>query len=101
MAMIDLLNVLRALLLLPIAFAGAFTAFPFAERAMLPRTWQDVLIELAILTPAYVYSLAAVFWIVTWNAQRRFLGLSKIGWLIPICLAFAVGVCSVVLMATV
>jgi len=48
-----------------------------------------------------VYFVGAVVWVTGWDAERRFLGLSKTGWLIPIFLAFAAGVGSVVLMATV
>ena len=93
------MNTLRALLLSPIAFAGVFTAIPFAEAAMVPRTWQDVLIMAAMLAPAYAYLIGAVVWISRWDAGQRFLGLSKIGWLIPISAAYGVGVGCVVLAA--
>ena len=92
------MNLARALLLIPIVYAGAFTAFPFVEAAMVPRRMQDVMTMVAMLGPAYAYLIGAVVWISRWKAGRRFVGLSKTGWLITISAAYALSVGAVLLL---
>ena len=96
---IDPLNLLRVLLLMPIAFAGAFTAFPVVERAMLPTTWLEMLLLSAILVMPYTYFIGAIVWVIGWKAERRFLGLSKTAWLVLAFMSFGIGSCSVILIA--
>jgi hypothetical protein len=96
---IDPLNLLRVLLLTPIAFASAFTAFPVVERAMLPTTWLEMLLLSAILVMPYAYFIGAIVWVIGWKAERRFLGLSKTAWLVLAFMSFGIGLCSVILIA--
>ncbi len=93
------MNKAHALLLVPIAFAGAFSAFPFVEPVFWPNTWIDILCMSMFLVPAYAYLIGMVIWALRWNANEQFLGLSTIGMLLSITAAFAAGVGSVMLVA--
>jgi len=80
-----------ACLLVPTAYAGAFTAFPFFDDVFAPKNWIDVVIIAALLAPAYVFLLGFVLWLVRWHADRRLLGLTKWGWLILNLFAYVIG----------
>lgn len=90
-----------ALLLLPIAYAGAFTTFPIVEPAFRPKTWQDVLIMFVLLGPAYAYLLAAIAWILRSNSDEAGSNSSKVLSLLLVFVAYFAGAGSVILLANV
>jgi hypothetical protein len=79
---------LKALLLMPAAFAGAFTVFAFS----IPRwTFTDVMVFAAVLAPVYL-GVAVVLGLM-WGASpgRRYLGHARGTWSILVAVAYALG----------
>jgi len=85
---------LKAALLIPIAFAGAFTVLAFS---IPPRTTGDILIPFAILTPLYLGHLALLAWMWRQDYGREYLGHSRRTWSFLLLVAYVAGVVSMLL----
>lgn len=86
---------LKALLLVPAAFAGAFTALPFRLQ---PRSVADVVFPIALLSPLYLALFLVLRWMWRRPPQRRYLGHTRATWAFLLALAYTIGVVSMLLL---
>jgi len=85
---------IKALLLIPIAFAGAFTVLTFS---IPPRTTFDILFPVAILVPLYLGHFALLAWMWTQPFNRAYLGHSRRTWSFLMFVAYLAGTVSMLL----
>ena len=82
------MNYVRAVLLIPAAFAGAFAVLILE----LPvRTWVDALAPVIFLGPPYVGLFLIRRWMVRQPLDRRYLGLTRTTWFFLVLVAYAAG----------
>lgn len=78
----------KAILLIPAAFAGAFTVLAID---IPPRTTADIVIPIALLTPIYAGLVAILAWM-WWQApERRYLGHTRRTWAFLLAAAYLAG----------
>jgi hypothetical protein len=80
---------LKAVLLIPAAFAGAFTVLAFD---IPPRSAADVVIPLALLVPVYVGLAVILGWMWRRSPDKRYLGHTRRTWTFLMVLAYLAGV---------
>jgi len=85
---------LKAMMLIPIAFAGAFTVLSVS---IPPRTTADVLLPIALLAPLYLGHLALIAWMWRQPTDRSFLGHSRRTWSFLMLAAYVAGLASMLL----
>ena len=79
---------LRAIFLIPVAFAGAFTVMILE----LPvRTWADVVVPVFSLGPIYLGVFLVRRWMWRQPSDRRYLRLTRGTWFFLILAAYAAG----------
>jgi hypothetical protein len=79
---------LKALLLIPAAYAGAFTVLAFD---IPPRSVADVVIPIALLAPVYLGLIVILTWMWRQTPERRYLGHSRRTWSFLLAVAYATG----------
>jgi hypothetical protein len=80
---------LKAILLIPAAYAGAFTVLAFD---IPPRTAADVVIPIALLVPVYVGLIVILRWMWRRPPERRYLGHTRRTWAFLLATAYIAGV---------
>jgi hypothetical protein len=85
---------LKAILLIPAVYAGAFTVLAFD---IPPRSTADVVISIALLSPVYVGLVAILGWMWRRPPEMRYLGHSRQTWAFLLAIAYVAGVVSMLL----
>jgi hypothetical protein len=86
---------LKALLLIPAAFAGAFTVLALGIPL---RTAADVVIPMAVLAPVYLGLIAVLRWMWRKPPDRRYLGHTRGTWTFLVAVAYTIGAVGMLLL---
>jgi hypothetical protein len=83
-----MLDKLKALLLIPAGFAGAFTQMGFEAGSRVPT---DALAFIVIVTPVYIGLILLLRWMWRQPPERRYWGHSRRTWAVLLAVAYLAG----------